>query len=675
VAITAVSPETAIQLGLRSIEDIKLTSPNTELGEGVGSIQYYIRGVGSNYSTPGLEGAVSIYLDGGYIERTIGMSSLLNLVDPGSIEVLRGPQGTLYGRNATGGVVRVSSALPTEALDGRAAAEYGRFDHKQFDGMLNVPISDTFGVRFAGRYTDEDGYIKNINTGQDVYGGRNYTLRATGQWRPTSDIDISFGTEWQNSRTNQDASVLGYGSPICLACAAAGVGASKDFYEVNQNFNGLYQNRSFRSFLNTKFALGKMDISTVTTYMNDRSRQPSDQDFTPSPVFVYNNLGVGGRTITQEVQVATNFDSPFNLIAGGAFLDDKANFEIALQGTAYPTSPGVHNTVHTQSYSGFVEGTYKITPELKITAGGRYTHDTRFGTGANNAGFQDFGLPAFFTISQKFNAFTPRAVIAWDNGPANLYYSYTQGFKAGGINTPATAPFGATVGPEKINSHEIGWKQRYSDKLSSSMSVFYYKRSNLQTQFIDPTSGGSISENAGGAEGYGVEAELTARPILGLTVNVSGSYLHTAFTSYRRAATACYDPALAPGPVLYACTLDFTGDRSPRAPRFTAGLNGSYTFAVGGWEASLAGLAQYKSNFDFFAGAGGDLGADRQKGYILSNVSGYVSPPGAKMRVGFYVDNLFDTKYKLFAATNQPYGPTFIPARPITYGIRVEHRF
>jgi iron complex outermembrane receptor protein len=675
ISVTAISPEIAVQMGLRTVQDIKLASPNTDLGEGVGYIQFYIRGIGANYASPGLEAPVSIYLDNGYVQRTSGMNSLLDLVDPGSIEILRGPQGTLYGRNATGGVVRVSSALPSDQLEGRVAAEYGRFDRKQFDSMLNVPISDTLRVRFAGRYADEDGYINNIFDGSDVYGGRNYTLRGTGRWQPSPDVDISFGAEWQNSKADKDASVLPFGSPICLLCNEAGVGASKGFFEVNQNDPGPYRNRSFRAFLNTLVSLGDFDLTTATSYMNDRSRLASDQDFTPLPEFLYKNLGVGGKTFNQEVQFASNFGGQFNFIAGLNYLSDKAFFGLALLGDEYPTSPSVRNTVHTQSYSAFAEGTFAITPELKVTAGGRYTRDSREATGANNAGFQGFGLPAYFELSPKFNAFTPRFVLAWDNGPTNIFYSYTRGFKAGGINTPATSTFGALVGSEKIYSHEIGWKQKYNPILSSSVSAFYYKRSNLQTQFIDPTSGGSISENAGGSEGYGVEAELTARPISGLTVNASASYLHTEFTSYPRAATACYDPTLAPGAVIFGCTQDLTGSRSARAPRVTAGVNASYTFAIGDWAANLAGITQYKSDFDFFPGAGGDLRADRQKGYVIGNISGYISPPDSGMRLGFYVDNLFDVRYKLFAATNQPYGATFIPAKPITYGLRAEYRF
>lgn len=691
IAVTAVSPESAHQLGLRNLRDIKLVVPGVDFAEGVGFAQLFIRGIGQAYATPGVEAPVSVYLDGAYLQRTAGYNSLLDIVDPGTIEVLRGPQGTLYGRNATGGVISLSSALPTSKFEGRVLAEYGRFDHKQVDGMLNLPVTDDLSVRFAGRFLDEDGYIHNLNTGRDLGGGRSYTARATVRWDPSDDANIVAGFEYQRSRTRKDIAQLGAGAPTCYVCQATGDQPTSDFYGTNQDDTPPYRNRVFRTYVRASLTAGDFDLTSLTTYLDDRNVQAADQDFTPLPVFVFENRGVGGETFSQEFQIASQLDGPFNYLFGLNYLHDKAFFSIGLTGDAYGgliaatgDGPGVSNDITTESESAFVEGNYEITQQIKVTVGGRYTHDKRSIDGRNNAGFQAFGLPASFDFGDSFSAFTPRFVLAWDNGPTNIYYSFTRGFKAGGLTTPATSPTGS-LRPEKIFSHEVGVKNAALEgRLRTSLSAFYYENKDLQTQIVDPTAGGSRYENAGGLEGYGVELEVTAHPLDGLNVGGALSYLHTEFFDYVNASQICVDPSgtgnpTAPGAVLLVCppgpNTNLNGVRAPHAPRYQASLTASHDFPIGSWSANLAGVVQYRTSFDFVANAAGDLRFDRQNGYAVTNFSGYVSPPGDNLRFGFYIDNAFDKKYATIRTTNQPYGLTYQAAKPVTYGMRAEYRF
>lgn len=690
LAVTAVSPEAAQQLGLRNLRDIKLVVPGADFSEGTGFAQLYIRGIGQAFATPGVEAPVSVYLDGAYLQRTAGYNALLDIVDPGTIEVLRGPQGTLYGRNATGGVVRLSSALPTSDLEGRAAVEYGRFDHKQFDGMLNLPISETLSVRFAGRYLEEDGYIRNIATGNDLGGGHSYTVRGTLRWQPNENTDIVAGAEFQKTRFNKDFGQLGAGAPLCWVCQTSGDEPADGFYETNQNDLNMWRNRVFRTYLRASFTMGDFDLTSLTSYLSDRSVQFADNDFTPQPFFVFEARGVGGKTFSQEFQVASHLDGPFNYLFGVNYLHDKAFFDIGLTGDQYAflaftgDGPGVTNDIKTDSVSAFVEGNYKLTEELKVTFGGRYTYDKRSITGENNAGFQAFGLPASFEFGDSFRAFTPRFVLAWDNGPTNIYYSFTRGFKAGGLSSPATSAAEA-LRPEKIFSHEIGVKNKaLGGALNTSLSLFYYKNKDLQTQIIDATSGGSRYENAGGVEGYGAEFEANIRPTEGLTIGGALSYLHTEFFNYENAAQVCVDLSgtgnpNAPGAVLVNCQpgpdTNLNGVRAVHAPRFQASLNASYEFPIGTWNANLAGAAQYRSSFDFAPNGGGVLHYDRQSGYTIANFSGYVSPPGDNLRLGFYIDNAFAEKYAVYRATSQPHGIYYQAGRPRTYGLRAEYRF
>lgn len=695
VSVTAVNPTMAKELGLRRMKDINLVSPNTNFADTPGVMSFYIRGVGSQYQNPGIEGSVAVYLDGMYLTRSHGLQSLLNVTDPGTIQVLRGPQGTLYGRNATGGVLLIDSAQPTSDFGGRIAAEYGSRNHAQVDGMLNLPVSSTLSVRFAGRFQRDDGYIHNIATGRDLGGGHNYVVRGQVRWQPSADVDVVGGVEYNQAKNRRAISQLAVNAPICLVCQTTGITHASGFYETNQNDPDPWTNRMFRAWMRARVTVGRFDLSSTSTYYRDRSYQFSDTDYTPVPAFYFGVDEMGGRTFSQGLQVTSRLDGPFNFIAGVDYLHDHGRGIISLRGSDYQFAvdffgdyPINRSDVTTKSLSGFVEGNYKLTKELKVTLGGRYTKDRRSGELHNNSGFVGFGLPAFASGERSFSAFTPRFVLAWDNGPTNVYYSYTRGFKAGGINTPAIGAI-ASVKPEKVFSHEIGIKNSLFDRMvQTNLSAFYYKNRDLQTQIIDPTNGGSRLENAGGVKGYGVEFEVNARPVKGLTIGGALSYLHTAFFDYTNASQICYDPSLAPGPfptagrhpVLFPCPIgpktNLNGVRAPNAPKYQASLHGSYDFPLGAWTGNLAGLVSYRSSYDYVANAGGyDLQWDRQEGYVISNFSGYVSPPGGRIQLGFYVDNAFGKKYTYARVTNQPYGLGYTAAPPRSYGIRTEFRF
>ncbi|WP_176599206.1 MULTISPECIES: TonB-dependent receptor [Sphingobium] len=686
IAITAISAESATQLGLRNLRDLKLVVPNVDFGITSGFLALSMRGIGSPVANPGLEAPVSIYVDNVYLARTGGLNQLLDVVDAGTLEVLRGPQGTLYGRNATGGVLRISSAQPTNNFEGRILGEYGRFDHKQLEAMLNVPLTDTLAVRFAGRYAKEDGYVTNIFNGNKLGATNNYTARARLKWDPSETVSVTGGVEWQRSRARTFVGALAEGAPTCYVCLRSPVTVPGPF-EANQDTDIPYYNRMFRADLRINVELGNFDLTSTTGYFNNFSRQLAEADTTPVAAFNFLVSGNGGKSYSQELQLASNLDGPLNFVVGGNYYVDKPYINIALAGSDYGVGPldeftfRNSNSVKTTSKSAFLEAYYKFNDRIKATVGGRYTSDRRVLNVSNGPGFIGFGAAPSYTRSATFNAFTPRFVLAWENGDTNVYYSYTRGFKAGGFNTPAPFP-PAPIRPEKVFSHEIGVKNSAFDgKLRSSLAVFYYKNKGLQQSVIDAQSGGTSTTNAGSAEGYGVELELNATPMDGLNLGGSAAYLHATYSDYRNASIICFDPTgtsnpAAPGATLYSCSTDLTGTTLPHAPRFTASLNASYTFAVADWTANLAGVMQYRSKFLFYPGASGEAQFDKEAGYAVVNFSGYVSPPSMdKLRVGFYLDNAFNKDYAILKTTFQPYALIRDAAKPRTYGIRAEYSF
>ena len=690
VAVTAVGPLMVDRLGLRGIVDVAAVTPGASfMAASGGFFQPYIRGIGQTFVNPGLESPVAIYEDGAYLSRMLGVTELLDNIDIGSIQVLRGPQGTLFGRNATGGVVLVNSADPTETFEGKIRAEYGRFDRRTLEGVINVPLAQDLSLRVTGRYKHEDGYVKNVVFGNKNGGGRSYGARAKIRWQPEG-ADIILGVQYQDTLQALDIGILQQDAPTCYTCILFGVsGATQNFYEQRKNPQQPVANTYTGVTLKMVFDLGLFDMTSLTSYRRQRTDGYNDSDWTPFDFFNFTIPNAGGESYAQDVQIASRLDGRFNYIFGLSYLKDRGFYDISFTGAAYagPVAtfgefPRFINIANTQSYSAFLEGYFNFTDQLKLTAGGRYTYDDRKFHGITKDSFAAlFGTAGFeFRQKKSLRAFTPRAVISWDNGPTNVYYSYTRGFKAGGFAGPSIFP-GAPVESEKIGSHEIGLKQSaMGGRLRFNLAAFYYKNKNLQTQSVDQVSGGVVTQNAGGLENYGLEMDAQLEPAPGLNIGVTAAWQHPRYKPFRNASVVCFDPTgtlntSAPGATLYACAEDLTGTPPPNAPTWSGSINAGYDFAMGSWTGNLAALAQYRSTIDFAAGAGGQLRYDRDKSRILVNASGYVSPPGENLRLGFYVNNLFDKKYATYRQTNQPYNLGYEPGRPITYGVRVQYSF
>ena len=677
IAVTAVTAESVQNLGLTRISDIAAITPGASFAVNIGFFSPHIRGIGVDFVSVGTEAPVAVYEDGAYLTRTLTVSEILDNFDISSIQVLRGPQGTLYGRNATGGVIIINSADPTSKFEGRVRGELGNFDHRQLNAMINVPLGKDLAFRATGGYRNDDGYIHNLTTGKDVAGSRTYNVRAKLRWRP-ENADIVLGGQYYNTKgTLALGESLAYNDATCLACAFAPPGTispSLGYYEQQSRVIVTPTvTKYYGANLKMTFDVGNFDLTSTTTFRRQNTRNSSgDTDLTPLPVFEFASPRSGGTSYTQDAQLTSKLDGRFNYLFGLSYLYDKGYFNTrfladpAFGGTGLDpkTAFGADNTAITRSYAAFAEGYFKVTDQVKATLGGRYTYEKRKGIGLLN-----FPGAMPFEMSASQRAFTPRFVLAWDNGPTNVYYSYTRGFKAGGFPGPF---FGIVppVLPEKIASHEIGIKHKFSNQLRVAAAAFRYNNKGLQVQTLDLANGGAKTGNAS-LKNHGVEVEAQIVPVNGLNIGLSAAWQHARFGKYVAVGLACVVPGGGLGP----CNLDLTGTRPPHAPEWSGSANASYEFALGSWSAMVSGLATYRSSIDFQTGAGGNLKRDRDHGLFLVNTSGYVSPPGRQLRLGYYVNNVFNKKYAGRIGTAQPFGTSYAPARPRTYGLRVEYAF
>ena len=219
ISMTAIAPEQLDNLHIQDLASLPMVTPDLNFTQGINFTQVYIRGIGSGLVNAGLESPVATYIDGGYVSREFG--GLYDILDPGSIEMLKGPQGSLYGRNATGGVMLINTVDPTANLEGRLMAEVGNIGHQKVEAVLNLPISDTLSARFSGRIRNEGGYITDL-AGGNLYGESELNIgRAKLAYKPNSSFSAILEIERDRERGSAEPNAQFLPAVYCSFCGSS----------------------------------------------------------------------------------------------------------------------------------------------------------------------------------------------------------------------------------------------------------------------------------------------------------------------------------------------------------------------------------------------------------------------------------------------------------------------
>jgi iron complex outermembrane recepter protein len=693
ISISAYSGEQLETYGIENLNEIDLRTPGLVFTNSSGYQQPFIRGIGADYPGIGLEPPVSVYIDDVYWQRAVGGN--YDLVDLKSLEVLKGPQGTLYGRNATGGAILLDTNDPTHKDEGSATLEGGSLGHQRADLILNWAISDRLAARIAMRFNDQDGYLKNPVTGIDYGGFQSKTVRAKIDYSGDAfNVMLTLGYAEQIGRPGlRQAVPLAPG--LCAVCAITGATPPAGAYNTYQGDEaGRAGNHAADANLKITGDFAHLTFTSITAGRGTGFHSGTDEGGyagAPAPyaldIETANNVSNSGNDLIQEFRLASHYSIPLNFLAGldGQYSDEHNNYEIS--GAAFATDPGAlldtQPTLYTYSVSPWGELYYDITSQLKFTVGGRYNSDRKDATVLVEGGA--FG-PAF-RLDDKWTNFTPRAVLAYSpDNTQNYYVSYSTGFKSGGYNFPAFSNSPQNIlQPETIKSYEIGAKNAFLDRrLQTAAAVFYYDYKNIQVAHV--LNGAEVKQNAGAAETYGVELDAQFAATDRLTLGGGYAFLHARFTSYANAsvftpnaaatanASGVYTPnAAATGFVTTTENLD--GAPLTRSPDNTAYTSGTYAFPVfTNWKASVTGIVRYTSQYDLNPGRGGTLGLDYQKAYALANFSGAIGPDDGRYKIGFYVNNATNKLYYEVINTGN-LGVYRAPAEPRTYGANVTINF
>lgn len=687
VAAVSLSGETLERLNIQSVRDTQIRMPSVVYDTSGGSAQVYIRGIGTNSAYAGLESSIGTYQDGVYLQRQVGAA--LDVVDMAGVEVLNGPQGSLYGRNATGGVILVTTKDPTDRYEGSASVEYARFDSVTAEGVVNVPLSQDFAVRVAGKYAYSDGYVTNVANGDRLGGYRNATVRGKLGYNPAGPFSAVLAVEYSRQVSDPIARRRLTGAPECLACAVYGenLPAPGGFYEVDQTRSRDTLISYTAGTLNLRYEGEGFSVVSVTGYRDFSYKVFVDQDFAAGDLF-RTRAEEYGWTFTHDSFVRTDFDGPFNFLLGVSGEIDRDTLLGQFFGDAFGSFQGGinHSRVDLRSISPYGEFYYAITPKLKLTLGGRYNIDEKKLRVTNDpTAVLAPGATAQFRQKDVFKDFTPRAVLSYELPDGTVYASFSRGAKSGGYNTPALNPL-VPLQSEKLTSYEVGAKTALFDRrLKLAAAGFYYDYKDIQVSFVDAASGGVRAENAANARVYGLELTASAEPVTGLTISGGATWLDAKFKSYTSAAIFCPKAYASPGypgcptptggPGMVNGVADLSGSRLPRAPEWSFSAAVDYTIPLSDdYDAILTVADRYTGSYDFLAGAGGPLGLSRQDSFhmVTASASRVQRPGGLKLRA--FVENLAKAKYYLDLPTSA-FGIAGSVGAPRTYGASIGFSF
>lgn len=685
-AITAIRGDELKTQGVNNLSDVQNVAPGLAVAGGRDGLQIAIRGVTTTDTSSKGEQDIAFSVDGMNIGRGKARSGAF--FDIERVEVLRGPQGTLYGRSATGGAVNVITNKPTfDGIHGYVRAEYGNYDTKRIEAALNVPLSDTLAVRVSGAANDRDGYSKPIPY-TTVYNGQSYSFDP-GQARARNDQKDATGRFSLLYKPSENASLrlsatighqAGAGNAPALETQLVAHHDSGNGLDILTNPVPAFLDNSFQLYdaaFNAKFGAVQLDLQGSYQHMRFRQQAPSVQDVAANgahvvnPVFSPNSFGNTFQFyLQQDLVKTTQLEARFsNAEAGRIDYVVGANYfkEIAgengqgwnalinqpLNTASYTFQAGPVNTTTHKSYGVFGQATFHATEKLGIVAGLRYTHDEidRVGTfalpfnfattppssvGDTNGDaichYPDVCVGGANNGGARDNKVTWRVGLNYQASPAHLFYaSVATGFKAGGFNDydPGTGGIGSYA-PEQLTAYEIGYKGRPLAGLTLSSSAFYYDFSKMQvnsgSQFPNGTY--ALFTATVPATIYGWENELAYKIARQTTFNGSFSLMGSKFNNFQAGQFAYTGNA-----------ISFTGKPLDLAPGvvITAALTQAIDLPG---NATLRARAAIKYSGAYYLSDYADAVRYRQGSFTRSDLSLTYEPKGAAWQVQAFVENV-----------------------------------
>ena len=694
ITVATLSAQTLATANVQALSDITRVTPGVRFDFASGFVQPTIRGIGTAVTTSGGGGNVGIYIDGFYSPNPLAADFKLMKVQ--SIQVLKGPQGTLFGRNTTGGAILVQSADPSTETEVQAKASYGRFNEFRGQVYATFGLSENVAMDVEGMYSRGDGWRTNISNGRRVGDYKNWSARVGLKADLSNAVSVLLRYQHgdvddpsnQLTGTFRDAS-FGSGAPFF------GVPGTFTFDPDEVATGTEPQDQEFfrskaDSFQGTiKADLGFANLTSYTQYRKENVNSNIEVDYSGLNIF---ELGLPNfnRTWSQELLLNSKPGGRLQWTAGLFAFANRDTYETYVP--LAPPAPRLRlggSSTTTRSYAAFLDATYQLSDKVFFTAGARYAHDEVTDAYWNPSVFGGFDPTIKNPVSSiKSDRVTPRAVIRYKpNDESSIYASYTRGYKAAIIDVGGscqTAPFVCNdVRPETVDAFEIGYKFD-NRELSIELSGFYYDYKNLQISQY--RAGTALITNAAASEIYGLDGQLRYQVGDHFNVNLGAAWTHARYKNFFNAPvyTPCRNPAsTTPSADPLACVNNFPGGVTfpiaptdlnnvamQRTPEFTGNIGMMYKNELAGGELQLSGNLFYSSKF-FFGPSGIQF---EQKGYEVLSLRAQWTDPSERFMLAVWGDNVTNKRYYTQAQySNFGIGANW--SKPVTFGVELGVKF
>ncbi len=722
LAVTALTSEMLESRSVTTALDVTNQAPNVTGGKGYAGGSdgfFYIRGIGVNDYTAAFDSPVGLYLDGVYLGRTTG--NTFDLVDIERVEVLRGPQGTLFGRNTSGGAISIVSEMPSGEFHGRALLTGGSRDHIEGKVMLEGPLgSEELAGRITYLHKEQDGRVDRLSDGAELGDVNTDAVRAVVNWMPTENFSVLLAGDYSNSDNSPVPQLLrtinpaGFSPcpPFCIPVPAAwGAEISTDFDKTNASQPLENDLEVYGISATVDWDAGPMQIKSITAYRNMDAL--SNGDFDASRYAMYDlELPTEQDQISEELQfTGTLADDRLEWLAGFFYfhedIDQTNRIGLGTTGPGgvlfapvlvplfpggpviLPVAPMVVDQPlpldrrfrvasaqrilpEIESMALYASGTFHFTERLAVNAGLRWSRDDKTqgydfvveNTIPNHPLFPIGNVPVLQTSeSENWTSVDPRVGFDYQaTDDVMLYMNYSEGFRSGGFaSRPVTAPVGS-FGPEEASTYEFGLKSEFFDRrLRLNAAAFNTDYSELQIQVL---LGGFFDiKNAGEAEIEGFEVELFGRPMDHLDINASLGYMDGEFEELNpEAILAGVDP----------------GNELPMTPEWTWNIGAQYEWPL----ASMGILSlrvDYQYTDDRFVYATNQPGAHLDARGLV-NLRATWTSVDEHWKLSLFGLNVFDEEYLVWAEdarfTNPPLGSAVdFPGTPAEFGVSLQYEF
>ncbi|HHM5991985.1 TPA: TonB-dependent receptor [Pseudomonas aeruginosa] len=710
--ITVLGGETLEAQRISRVQDLQQVLPSVNVAYiHARQSSVAVRGIGNNPASDGLEGSAGIYLDNVYLGRP-GMA-VFDLLDIEQLELLRGPQGTLFGKNTTAGVLNISTRAPTFTAERTVEVSGGQDGYFQGRGTVSGPLGETLAGRLSAYRTRDDGYIKNIHDDNYLNGGERQGARGQLLFEPNEDFSLRWIADY-NEEGSSNGSMVVYGAAERFWQRAALVGASplRDPQRKKVNINGRQHVSVHQggSSLEANWNLaGGYRLTSISAYRYWHFTPANDEQLNVSAI---NDTGVEvhDRQFSQEIRLASPTGGAFDYVVGAyAFRQNLGNKTFtsygpladlyllgANLGALNDTYSKANGKIETDSFALFAQGTWHLTERLDFTAGLRGTYEEknakveRFAplggaaVGGVGAAVRNGQLGAYDSGDLSQYNFAPSALLSLSyqfSDDLLGYASLSHGEKSGGVNlavgsAPSAGADSLLVGPERANDAELGLKSTLFDRrLLLNANLFWTGIHGYQATTLYQAPGSTqlvqVLANAGSVRSRGLEFEATALPLRGLTLNFNGSYNDVTYLSFKDAPCPA-EVSTRPGA---PSSCDLTGQRVVGASKWIANLNGEYQ-----WRLDDRFQPYVSASYAYRSAAEGTLdNSDLSKidGYALVNLAaGLRSDLGdGQLDTSVWLKNAFDKDYYLsaFASINGSY--TASVGQPRTLGVSLRYDF